>query len=117
MIVRKQKIPDLKILILSIKILEEKGRGIITGFPSPLFVKCVLFRIKGCGNLVGLPCSCSPRIILSTPELSNEVLHIFVSFVFFEKIEEIQEKRGSKITRSDIYVCPVLYVMQLSFGV
>ena len=62
-------------------------------------------------------CPCPFRIIMSMIRLSNEVLHVFVSFVVFEKIEEIQEKHGLKIARLVIYVCPVLYVMQLSFGV
>ena len=66
MIVQKQMIPHLKALMMDILILEEEGRGIIRGLPRPLFVKSVLFRKKGRGNLLRLPHPCPPRILLST---------------------------------------------------
>ena len=66
MIVQKQMIPHLKALITDIYILEEEGCGIIRGLPRPLFVKSVLFRKKGRGNLLRLPRPCPPRILLST---------------------------------------------------
>ena len=50
--VQEQMIPHWKALILDILILEEEGRGIVRGLPRPLFVKSVLFRKKGCGNLL-----------------------------------------------------------------
>ena len=66
MIVQKQKISHLKALMMEISILKEEGRGIIRGLPRQLFVKSVLFRKKGRGNLLRLPCPCPPRILLST---------------------------------------------------
>ena len=64
--VQEQMIPHWKALILDILILEEEGRGIVRGLPRPLFVKSVLFRKKGCGNLLRLPRPCPSRISLST---------------------------------------------------
>ena len=47
-------------LIMDIRILEEQGHGIIRGLLRPLFVKSVLFRKKGRGNLLRLLCLCPP---------------------------------------------------------
>ena len=66
MIVQKQMIPHLKALMMDILILEGEGRGIIRGLPRPLFVKSVLFRKKGHGNLLRLPRPCPPSILFST---------------------------------------------------
>ena len=66
MIVQKQMIPHLKGLVMDFFIPEGEGRGVIMGLPRPLFVKSVLFRKKGRGNLLRLPRPCPPRILLST---------------------------------------------------
>ena len=65
MIVQKQMIPHLKGLVMVILFPEGEGRGVIRGLPRPLFVKSVLFRKTGPGNLLRLPRPCPPRIILS----------------------------------------------------
>ena len=85
MIVQKQMIPHLKTLMMDINILEEIGGGIIRGLPCTLFVKSVLFMKKGRDNRLRRPRPCPPRIFFcSQPELLNEVLWVFVSFVLFE---------------------------------
>ena len=66
MMLRKQMIPHLKGLVMDILIPEGEGRGVIWDLPRPLFVKSVLFRKKGRGNLLRLPRPCPPRILLST---------------------------------------------------
>ena len=65
-VAEKLIIPHFKGLIMDVQILEGQGRGIIRGLPRPLFVKSVLFRKKGLGNLKRLPRPCAPRILLST---------------------------------------------------
>ena len=44
---------------------KRKMDGIIRGLPRPLFVKSVLFKKKGRGNLLRLPRPCPPGILLS----------------------------------------------------
>ena len=65
MIVQKHMIPHLKGLVMDILIPEGEGRGVIRGLPLPLFVKSVLVRKKGRGNLLRLPRPCLPKISLS----------------------------------------------------
>ena len=69
MIVQKQMIPHLKGLVIDILIPEGEGRGVFRGLPRPLFVKCVLFRKKGRGNLLRLPRPCLLKFYPPQPEV------------------------------------------------